>query len=53
MSMYAKTLKKVLIDFLHDHGLIIPCDRVLKVSAQLGDAAVGKYREEGVVCPAF
>ena len=53
MSMYAKTRKKVLIDLLHDNGLSIPYDRVLEVSAQLGDAAVGKYTEEGVVCPSI
>ena len=26
---------------------------MLEVSAQLGDAAVSKYMEEGVVCPTF
>ena len=51
MSIYAKTRKKVLIDLLHDHSLTIPYDRVLEISAQLGDAAVGKNIEEGVVCP--
>ena len=51
MSMNAKTRKKVLIDMLQDNGLSIPYDRVLEVSAQLGDAAVVKYTEEGVVCP--
>ena len=53
MSIYAKTRKKVLIDLLHDHGLTIPYDRVLEISAQLGDAAVGKYIDEGVVCPSI
>ena len=56
MSIYAKTRKKILIDLLHDHGLSIPYDRVLEVSAQLGDAAVGKYIqsvEEAVVCPSI
>ena len=36
---------------LHDHGIIISYDRVLEVSAQLGDAAVAKYVEDGMVCP--
>ena len=35
---------------LHDHGISISYDRVLEVSAQLGDAAVAKYVEDGVVC---
>ena len=35
---------------LHDHGLSIPYDRVPDISAQLGDAAVARYVEEGVVC---
>ena len=39
------------MELLHDHGLSISYDRVLEVSAQLGDAAVGKYKAEGVVCP--
>ena len=36
---------------LHGHGLCISYDRVLEISAQLGDATVSKYVEEGVVCP--
>ena len=53
MSIYAKTRKKVLVDLLHDHGISILYDRVLEISAQLGHAAVGKYIEEGVVCPSI
>jgi len=52
ISHYAKTRKRLLVEMLHEHGLSIPYDRVLEVSAQLGDAAVSKYMEEGVVCPA-
>ncbi|CAC5387110.1 unnamed protein product [Mytilus coruscus] len=33
---------------LHEHGLSIPYDQVLEVSAKLRDAAVSKYMEEGV-----
>jgi hypothetical protein len=49
-SVYAKTRKRLLVEMFH--GLGIPYDRVLEVSAQLVDAAVSKYMEEGVVCPA-
>ncbi|KAK4304447.1 hypothetical protein Pmani_023602 [Petrolisthes manimaculis] len=51
LSVYSKTRKKHLVELLHEHGLSISYDRVLEVSAQLGDAAVGKYKVEGVVCP--
>jgi hypothetical protein len=47
-----KLEKRLLVEMLHEHGVSIPYDRVLEVSAQLGDAAVSKYMEEGVVCPA-
>ena len=36
---------------LHEHGISISYDIVLEVSAQLGDAVVSKYIEDGVVCP--
>jgi len=49
MSVYAKTRKRLLVEMLHEHGLNIPYGRVLEFSAQLGDAAVSKYMEEGVV----
>ena len=51
MSVYLKTRKKQLIEMLHELGLSIPYNRVLEVSAQLGDAAVSKYKAEGIVCP--
>lgn len=51
LSVYSKTRKKHIVELLHDHGLSISYDIVLEVSAQLGDAAVGKYKAEGVVCP--
>ena len=41
ISVYAKTTKRFLVEMLHEHGLSIPYD-----------AAVSKYMEEGVVCPA-
>ena len=51
MSTYAKTRKRLLVELLHDRGVSIPYDRVLEISAQLGDAAVNQYNAEGVVCP--
>ena len=51
LSIFAKTRKKSLVEMLHEHGLCISYDRVLEISAQLGDATVSKYVEEGVVCP--
>ena len=51
MSVHATTRKRHLVEMLHDHGLSIPYDRVLDISALLGDAAVARYVEEGVVCP--
>ena len=51
MAVYAKTRKRNLVEMLHDHGMSISFDRVLEISAQLGDATVSKYVEEGVVYP--
>ena len=49
--LYPGKLEKVLVELLHDHVLSIPYDRVLQISAQLGDAAVARYTVDGVVCP--
>lgn len=51
LSVFAKTRKKHLIEMLHAHGLCISYDRVMEISAQLGDAVITKYVDEGVVCP--
>ena len=51
MAVHAKTRKRHLVDMLHEHGLSIPYKRVLDISTQLGDAAVTRYVEDGVVCP--
>lgn len=53
MSTYSKTRKRVLVEMLHDHGISISYDRVLEISAQLGDAAVSQFNMEGVVCPSI
>ena len=50
MSVFGRTRKRQLVEMLHDHGISISYNRVLEVSAQLGDAAVAKYEEDGVVC---
>ena len=49
MSVFAKTRKRQLIDMLHDNGLSITYDRVLEISAQLGEAVVAQYVDDGVV----
>ncbi|KAJ8386023.1 hypothetical protein AAFF_G00178440 [Aldrovandia affinis] len=46
-----KTRKRKLVEMLNEHGISISYDRVLEISAQLGDATVSKYVEDGVVCP--
>ena len=51
VSVFAKTRKRSLVEMLHEHGMSISYDRVLEISAQLGDATVSKFVEEGVVCP--
>ena len=51
LSVFAKTRKRQLVEMLHDNGICISYDRVLQISAQLGDAVVAKYVEDGVVCP--
>ena len=51
MAVYARTRKRSLVEMFHDHGMSNSYDRVLEMSAQLGDATVSKYVELGVVCP--
>ena len=43
MSVHAKTRKRTLVEMLHEHGISISYDRVLEISAQLGEATVSKY----------
>ena len=49
MSVYTKTRKRTLAEMLNENGISISYDRVLEISAQLGDATVSKYVEDGVV----
>ena len=51
MHMFAKTRKRQLIDMLHENGLSISYTWVLEISAQLGEAVVAQYVEDGAVCP--
>ena len=51
MSTYARTRKRHLIEILHDSGISVSYDRILEISAQLGEAVVTKYVQDGVVCP--
>lgn len=47
-SVYTKTRKRKLVVVLHDYGISISYDRVLEISAELGDATVSKYTADGV-----
>ena len=51
LSVFAKTRKRKLVEMLHANGLSISYDRVLEISAELGDAVVAGYIRDGVVCP--
>ena len=51
MSVHAKTRKRTLVEMLHEHGISISYDRVLEISAQLGEATLSKDVKDGVVCP--
>ena len=51
LSVFAETSKRRLIDMLHEKGLCVSYDRVLGISANLGEAVVCQYVEDGVVCP--
>ena len=46
MSIYARTRKRHLVEMLHDNGISISYDRVLEISAQLGEAVVTKYVQD-------
>lgn len=49
--LHAKTRKKELVDKVAGLGLSISYDRVLRLSAQLGESASRQYDREQVVCP--
>ncbi len=47
----ARPEKRALVELLYAYGISISYDRVLGIYAQLGDATVSKYVEDGTVCP--
>ena len=51
LHVFAKMRKRQIIEMLHENGLSISYDRVLEISAQLGEAVVAQYVEDGVICP--
>lgn len=51
LKLHAETRKKKLVDKLFHLGLSISYDRVLQISADLGNAVNQFYRMENVVCP--
>ena len=51
LYVFAKIRKRQIIEMLHENGLSISYDRVLEISAQLREAVVAQYVEDGVICP--
>ena len=51
LMLHAKTRKRGLVDKLFSLGLSISYDRVLRLSAQMGNSVCQLYRIEQVVCP--
>ena len=51
LSVHSKTRKKEIVNTLFEHGLSINYDRVLEISAQMGEAVVKRYVDIGLVCP--
>lgn len=51
LMLHAKTRKRNLVDKLSDLGLCISYDRVLSLSAEMGNSVCQRYHMEHVVCP--
>ena len=51
MMLHAHTRKKELVDRLSHLGLSISYDRVLQLSAQMGNSVCQQFHRERVVCP--
>ena len=49
--VFAKMMKRQVIEMIHENELSISYDRVIEISAQLGEAVVAQYVEDGVICP--
>ena len=51
LLLHGETRKRSLVDKFHDLGLSVSYDRVLSISADLGNDISEHYKSEGVVCP--
>ena len=51
LVVHAETRRRDLIDKIHQLGLCISYDRVLQISADLGNRAIQYYEQERLVCP--
>lgn len=51
LLVHAETRKKTLVDKLYRLGLSVSYDRVMQISADLGNSVCAQFEEEGVVCP--
>jgi hypothetical protein len=51
LSIHAKTRSRDLIETMHSLGLCVSYDRVIAISAELGNSVCRRYQEEQVVCP--
>ena len=51
LLVHAVTRKKTLVDKLYRLELSISYDRVMQISADLGNGVIAQFEEEGVVCP--
>ena len=51
LMLHANSRKRELIDRLNHLGLCISCDRVLRLSAQMGNSVCELFQRENVVCP--
>lgn len=51
LKVHAKTRNRELIDRLHQHGLSISYDRVLKISSSIAQSIITRFENDGVVCP--
>ena len=51
LVVHTHTRKRELVDRLSNAGVSISYDRVLRLSAQLGEAAIQQFNIEQVVCP--
>ena len=51
LMLHAQTRKRELVDRLFNLGLSIPYDRVLRLSADMGNSVCQRFENEQVVCP--